>query len=163
MNSAHWHLVVNHIPIVFPMVGILVMFTGLLVKSGPIKRTSYFIFTLGSVAAIVAMTTGEGAEDVVEKMAGVSERSIETHEEAAELFSTMSYILGALSLVGLWASLKQKAAANTLNIVALMFAIVLVFFASRTGTTGGEIQHIEIRDGTVLPAELEGMKDDEEE
>jgi hypothetical protein len=33
MNGAHWHLVVNHLPIIFPIVGVIVMITGLISKS----------------------------------------------------------------------------------------------------------------------------------
>ena len=44
MNGAHWHLVVNHLPIVFPIVGIIIMLIGILSKSEHIKRTALFIF-----------------------------------------------------------------------------------------------------------------------
>jgi hypothetical protein len=72
MNGAHWHLVVNHIPIIFPIVGVIVMITGLVSKSEAVKRTAFMIFILGSFAVIAAMNTGEDAEDVVEKIIGVT-------------------------------------------------------------------------------------------
>ena len=28
MNEAHWYLVVNHLPVIFPLVGIIVMIKG---------------------------------------------------------------------------------------------------------------------------------------
>lgn len=37
MNSAHLHLVVNHLPIIFPIVGVIVMITGLVSKSEAVK------------------------------------------------------------------------------------------------------------------------------
>mgnify|MGYP003380358613 CR=1 FL=1 len=45
------------------------------------------IFILGALAAIVAMSTGEGAEEVAEKISGVAENYIESHEKTAETFA----------------------------------------------------------------------------
>jgi uncharacterized membrane protein len=147
MNQAHIHLIVNHLPIVFPIVGIVVMSIGLFSKSEIVKRTAYFIFILSATAAIAAMTSGEGAEEVVEQINGVGEQYIKTHEEAAELFAILSYILGGLSIVGFWASIKQKSFSGIVSIMVTVFAFVVLFFAKQTGTTGGEIRHTEIRTG----------------
>lgn len=151
MNEAHWHLVVNHLPIIFPLVGVIVMVIGLISKSEAIKRTALMIFIFGALGAIAAMTTGEGAEDVVEKIRGVSENYIETHEETAEIFAILSYILGGISLLGLWASFKEKSFSNILNSITLVFAFVILFFGKETGTTGGEIRHTEIRKQQSTP------------
>lgn len=166
MNEVHWHLVVNHLPIIFPIVGLIVIITGLFSKSEAVKRTAYMIFTLGALSAIVAMNTGEGAEEIVEKISGVSESYIETHEESAETFSVLSYILGGFSLLGLWASFKQKSFSNIISIVTLVFALVVLFFGKQTGTTGGEIRHTEIRSGNntpVLDKQKMGGEDDEDD
>ncbi|MGY5848751.1 hypothetical protein ACW6QP_15175 [Salegentibacter sp. HM20] len=152
MNEAHWHLVVNHLPIIFPVVGVIVMVTGLISKSEAVKRTAFMIFMFGALAAIAAMSTGEGAEEVAEKISGVSENYIESHEETAETFAILSYILGGISLFGLWASFKQRTFSNIIAIGTLVFAIVVLFFAKQTGTTGGEIRHTEIRTGNNVPA-----------
>ena len=152
MNGAHWHLVVNHLPIIFPIVGVIVMITGLISKSEAVKRTAFMIFIFGALAAIAAMNTGEGAEEVVENINGVSENFIESHEEAAETFAILSYILGGISLLGLWASFKQKSFSSIISIATLIFAFVVLFFAKQTGTTGGEIRHTEIRSGNSIPA-----------
>ena len=152
MNGAHWHLVVNHLPMIFPIVGVIVMITGLVSKSEAVKRTAFMIFILGALAAIAAMNTGEGAEEVVENINGVSENFIESHEEAAETFAILSYILGGISLLGLWASFKQKSFSSIISIATLIFAFVVLFFAKQTGTTGGEIRHTEIRSGNNIPA-----------
>lgn len=149
MNGAHWHLVVNHLPIIFPIVGVIVMITGLISKSEPVKRTAFLIFIMGAFASIAAMTTGEGAEEIVENISGVSESYIKTHEETAETFALLSYILGGISLIGLWASFKQKSISNTITIATVVFAFVVLFFGKLTGTTGGEIRHTEIRNGNV--------------
>lgn len=152
MNEAHFHLVVNHFPIIFPIVGVIVIITGLIFKSDAVKRTAFLIFIIGSLTSIAAMTSGEGAEEIVENISGVTENYIERHEESAELFSILTYILGGLSLLGLWASIKQKSFSNFLNIGILIFALVVIYFGKETGTTGGEIRHTEIRPDYQAPA-----------
>ena len=152
MNGAHWHLVVNHLPIIFPIVALIVMITGLISKSEAVKRTAFMIFVFGSLAVIAAMNTGEGAEEVVKKINGVTENYIENHEETAETFAILSYMLGGISLFGLWASFKQKTFSSIISISTLIFAFVVLFFAKQTGTTGGEIRHTEIRSGNNIPA-----------
>jgi len=52
MNGAHWHLVVNHLPIIFPVVGVIVMITGHISKSEAIKRTAFMIYLFGPLATI---------------------------------------------------------------------------------------------------------------
>lgn len=91
MNGAHWHLVLNHLPIIIPMVGLLVMVFGLLLKSEILKRAAYSIYVLGALTAIAAFFTGEGAEEVVEKINGIDERFIKSHEEVAEIFAVLFY------------------------------------------------------------------------
>lgn len=145
MNGAHFHLIINHLPIVFPLVGLIVLAVGLLSKSVAVERTAYLIFAIGAFFSVFAMISGERAEEVVEKIQGISKQYIHRHEEAAEFFAILSYLLGGLSAVGLWASFKQKSFAKFLPWVIGGFALVVMFFAKQAGTTGGEIRHTEIR------------------
>ncbi|AEA43781.1 hypothetical protein [Fluviicola taffensis] len=150
MNDAHFHLVVNHLPLIFPLVGAIVLVTGILSRSEPIKRTGYFVFILGSIATILAMSSGEGAEEVVEEIKGVSQNFIHEHEEKAELFALLSYGLGLISLLSLWFSWKQKRLSKPASLIVLAFSFVVLFFGKQTGTSGGEIRHTEIRENEVI-------------
>jgi hypothetical protein len=67
----------------------------------------------------------------------------------AETFALLSYLLGGISILGLWASFKQKSFSNIVTITTLILAIGVLFFAKQTGTTGGEIRHTEIRNGNT--------------
>lgn len=145
MNGAHWHLVLNHLPIIIPMVGLLVMIGGLLIKSEILKRAAYSVFILGALTAIVAFSTGEGAEEVIEEIQGIDERLIRVHEEAAEIFAILLYVLGGISLIGLWANWKGKSFSNLITFLTVTLSLVGLFYAKQTGTTGGEIRHTEIR------------------
>ena len=145
MNNSHLHLVVNHLPIIFPFIGIVLLLIGIFAKSEVSKRNAYIIFILGAVASIAAMATGEGAEEDVEHLPGVAESLIKTHEEAAELFAGLSYVVGGLSLVALFASFRSFTFSKIMPFLVGIFAVSSLFFAQKAGTTGGEIRHTEIR------------------
>lgn len=145
MNDAHIHLIFNHLPIIFPIVGLIVIIGGFIFRSEILKRTSYFIFILGSLLTVPAFNSGEGAEEVIEHIQDIDKKFIEIHEELAETFALLSYILGGISLFGIWASFKQKSFSNFVSITTIIFSVVVLFFAQQTGTTGGEIRHTEIR------------------
>ncbi len=147
MNNAHLHLVVNHLPIIFPIVGIIILLVSFYTKNEVVKRTSFFVFVLGALASVVAMATGEGAEEAVEHLPGVTENLIHKHEEAAEVFAALSYVLGAISLAGIYTSWKNLSFSKIISFVVAGLAIITFFFAQQAGNTGGQIRHSEIRAG----------------
>ncbi len=156
MNAAHFHLSVNHLPIILPIAGVIVLLIGYFTKSEIVKRTAYFIFILGAIATIPAFGSGEGAEEFIEKMQGIDKKFIHEHEEKAEVFAVFSYLLGFLSLITLWLSWKKNSFARYFSYLIAILAIAVIFFAKQTGTSGGEIRHTEIRTETgsiTVPSE----------
>ena len=147
MNGAHFHLVVNHLPIIIPMAALIVLILGLIIKSEVVKRTAYFLFVVGAICTMPAFASGEGAEEMAESLPGVTEQLIHEHEEKAEAFALLNYALGLISIVAVWASWKQKSFAKWLSIVMLVLALVVIFKGREVGTSGGEIRHTEIRKG----------------
>ena len=147
MNGAHFHLVVNHLPIIIPMAALIVLIVGLIIKSEVVKRTAYFLFVVGAICTMPAFASGEGAEEMAESLPGVTEQLIHEHEEKAEAFALLNYALGLISIVAVWASWKQKSFAKWLSILILAMALVVIFKGREVGTSGGEIRHTEIRKG----------------
>jgi uncharacterized membrane protein len=146
MNDAHLHLVLNHLPIILPLIGIFIMIGGLVLKSEIVKRTAYFIFILAALVAIPTLITGEGAEEVIENIVGIDENLIKTHEEIAEKFAMLCYVLGGISILGLWANFYRKSFSTIISFVTIVICVFTLFFAKQTGTSGGEIRHTEIRE-----------------
>lgn len=145
MNDAHLHMIVNHFPIVGPILGLLLLIGGLFFKNTPIKNTAYFLFIIATVFTVFSMTTGEGAEEIVEDMPTIGHEIIHNHEELAEKFAIIMYLLGAVSVIGLITNIKKHSKANFFSYAILVISIVAVFFSTKVGTSGGEIRHTEIR------------------
>ena len=153
MNGAHLHLITNHLPLVGILIGTLVLVAGLLFKKDQIKQTALGINIFSAITSIFAYFSGEKAEDVVEEIKGISETLIHTHEEYAELFFTLSLILGALSLITLYLSVKTNKYAKFGYFIVLALSLVLIVIGKQVGTSGGEIRHTEIRSENTVVSE----------
>lgn len=145
MNDAHLHLILNHFPSVGITIGLLVLIAGYLMKNQQVKATSLGIFIFSALAAIAANYTGEGAEEIVERIPGISESIIHEHEEFAEQFLTLSLILGGAALITLFLQWRKIKLATYGYILVLLLAISCLVSAYYVGVTGGEIRHTEIR------------------
>lgn len=162
MNDAHLHLIVNHLPIVGLMIGILVFIAGLVFKRSEVQLTALGIFIFSALTSIAAFYSGEAAEEVVENIAGISETRIHLHEENAETFFIVVLILGAISLLTFFAEVKKLKFAKYLMALSLMLSIVASLLAFNVGRSGGEIRHSEIQgEGLIIPLNNDFEADDD--
>ena len=102
MNDAHWHLVVNHFPIIGTILALAILITGLFLKNNSVKNTAYVLFIVAAIFAVFSMQTGEGAEEMVEDFPGIGKAIIHEHEELAEKLALVLYAMGGLSLLALF-------------------------------------------------------------
>lgn len=163
MNDAHLHMVVNHFPIIGTILGLGILIGGLVFKNNSIKNTAYCLFIVAALFAFASMSTGEGAEEIAEKLPSVTDQIIHEHEEAAEKLAVVLYFLGAISIVGLYLNIKKNAKANIVSFLALTIAAVGVFLAQQTGTTGGEVRHTEIRANASAANQPNGVEEEHED
>lgn len=145
MNDAHLHMVVNHFPIIGTIFGLGILIAGIFIKNTVIKNVAYILFVIAAIFAAVSMATGEGAEEIAEKLPSVTDQIIHEHEEMAEKLALVLYALGVISLLGLYLNFKKHTKAAAVSYIALVIAIIGVLFGKQTGTTGGEVRHTEIR------------------
>jgi uncharacterized membrane protein len=149
MTDAHLHLVVNHFPIIGTIFGFGILIAGIVLKNNTVKNVSYVLFIIAAIFAAFSMGTGEGAEEAVEEMPNIGKKIIHEHEEIAEKLALVLYVLGVISLLGLYTNIKNHTKAKLISYVALTIAAVGVFLAQQVGTTGGEVRHTEIRTNTT--------------
>jgi uncharacterized membrane protein len=161
MNDAHLHLIVNHFPIIGTIFGLGILISGMILKNNSVKNTAYVLFIVAAVFAAFSMGTGEGAEELVEEMPTVGKQIIHEHEEIAEKFAVVLYLLGIISLGGLFLNYIKHAKAKLVSYAAIFIAVVGVFLAKETGTSGGEIRHTEIRPNAIQAAGEEKESDDD--
>ena len=144
MNQAHLHMVFNHFPIIGLFFGIGILLYGIIKKQAILINTAYVIFIICMIMAKATMMTGEGAEEIVEEL-GISHDLIHEHEEMAETFMKILYVLGLASILGLVANIKKHSKATIISYAVVALAIASAVLSKSVGTSGGEIRHTEIR------------------
>ena len=145
MDTTHLHLALTHFPIVGTIVGIGVLIYGYISKNNAVKNIALTIFVLMALLTIPVFLTGEGAEETVEHLPGVSENIIERHQELAEIAIWLMGALGVLSLLGLYMNIKKIAFSRVLTTVALIVSLGTFGLFAKVGNLGGQIRHTEIR------------------
>jgi uncharacterized membrane protein len=149
MNDAHLHMVVNHFPIIGTIFGFGILIIGLVLKNKTLQNTSYGLFIVAAIFGAFSMGTGEGAEELVEDIPNIGKQIIHEHEELAEKLAVLLYVLGTLSLGGLYLNFKNHSKAKLLSFFVLGIATAGLFLVQKVGTSGGEIRHSEIRPNAI--------------
>lgn len=132
------HPAVVHFPIVLTMLAPLVAGFALYAIRRGTRPLAAWGITTGLLAALVlsawvATQTGEQQEERVERV--VSERPLESHEEAAELFLYASAAVLLVSILGLAGSRLGTAG----RIATSVGTLALVFAGWNVGDTGGSL------------------------
>ena len=141
MNAAQIHLLSNHISAF--LYRNLILLISIFIKSDIAKRIGYLILVLGGLFTIPTFLSGEGAEEIVEQI-GRSHDLIHEHEELAETFAYLNYLVALLAAFALGLTGKRHNGKNTPFMIVLTLSIIVAGFALCTGESGGEISHPEI-------------------
>lgn len=147
LNGAHWHLLVNHLPIIGGLLATLILGYGLFRRNQSVVQLSCGLFVLMSVATVITNQTGESAEHYLESINALDKELFREHEEAADWANIGMYLTGALSLLALvWQRAKQQS-----WLPAVIFIVSLITFGlmANAGRLGGLITHQELRNESV--------------
>ena len=149
MNSVQMHLALTHVPVILSFVGLILLIVAFFIKNTMLTKTSYVLLLVAGVAALPVFFTGEGAEEAIEKLPGVSDAVIERHEEVAKwaMFSIAAAGLSALAALFLF---RRQVASRLFKTLVLLLAITSGGLMAQTAHLGGQIRHTEIRNGVAL-------------
>lgn len=158
MTPVHIHLALNHAP-VFGFAFVLALLVwGMIRRSADVQ----FVALLGCVAialsAIPVYLTGEPAEDVVEKLPGVTGEVIEAHEDAAKPAFVAACLTGIMALIGLIAW-RDEAKRRFLVRGTFVLCVAAAVLVGRAANLGGQIRHTEVRSGAAATMEQDRADD----
>lgn len=145
MDLAHLHLLLNHFPTIGTIMGGGLFVLSLITNSDDLKRASLVVLLGISLIAIPTYITGNGAQDAVKSLPGVSKTLIETHEGAALVALGFIEVTGAFAWLGLWQFRRLARVPNWNLAVILVLTAVSLGLMARASNLGGEIRHGEIR------------------
>jgi hypothetical protein len=164
LNAAHFHLVINHAPVIGFAIALIFALIGIFVANRTI-HLSAILLTLGSGATgVIAYLTGEPAEEMVTELElGYSGAYLSAHARWGEWTFYAVLAVAALTLA-LLPLMKQPNGSRA----GMAFLTLLLLAANAAGaitaTLGGGIKHPEIHtDGfsriihsvALIPAERE--------
>ena len=150
MNAAHFHLIINHFPVIGTIITMFLLFIGILKKSDDVKKAAMLVLILTAVITIPVYISGDGAQEMIEgNYDDVDEQYIDEHEDFA-LYSFIAMdIVGALAILSMFIFKKPKEISNSFAVI--MFALVLAVngMMAYTANLGGKIHHPEVRSDAV--------------
>ena len=150
MNSVQIHLALTHVPVLLSLVGLVIMAVAMIRKNATLTHTAFILLLLAALSALPVYFTGEPTEELVEGLPGVSEASIEEHEELAKTSLLVVLVTGAVALAGL---IWKTGLARILRVVVLVLALGSSGLMAVTAHLGGQIRHPELRSGFVAQGE----------
>jgi hypothetical protein len=165
MTAAHWHLVLNHIPLLGLLFGTAILAYGLWRGQTDVQQASLGLLAVAGLAIIAVYLTGEPAEEVVEGLAGVSHDAIEAHEHFAWYGLVAGIATGVMALGALLYGALRRQLVRWTAVATLLGALLSVGLIGYTANLGGKISHPELRAdqvGQAAPAETE-HEDEEQE
>jgi small-conductance mechanosensitive channel len=102
-----------------------------------LARVSLGVLVIVALLAIPAYLTGERAEEIIEDLPGVSDATIEEHEDAATFAFAGVLAVGALALGRLVVHWRAKPAPNWIVIVVLVLSVIVFAMTIRTADLAG--------------------------
>lgn len=153
MNQAHLHLLIAHLPVIGSILGGLVLVHGLWTMTNQTIIAAYNLFIISSIGAVIAYWTGEAATKTVDNIQGISKIVIEQHEDSAMIALVALIILGLVSLIGLFLTIKKSSFSRTVAWCILFFSIISFGLVARTCYIGGRIRHTEIHSAFAAPGQ----------
>ena len=145
MNLVHFHLLLNHLPIVGIPLATGLLIYGIGRRQGDVQRAALAGFVLLAVLTIPAYLTGEHAEEAVEHAPGVATALIHIHETLATVAMALTAGLGVIATLGLLLSRRDRPVPRLLLAGGVTLAVLTIGALIPTGYYGGQIRHEEIR------------------
>lgn len=145
VNLAHLHLLLNHFPIIGTFIALGLFLASFVGENEDLRRASFIIFAAVGFLTIGTFLTGFGAQAMVTGKPGVSDALIARHEGSAMLTVWFVELTAALATIGLWQYHRASRPAHWTLSAVLFASLLTMVLVARTGNTGGEINHPEIR------------------
>lgn len=162
MNSAHLHLILNHLPIIGTAFVAAFLAAAIYYRNAEFQRLSFAAFIFLALVTIAVYFSGEGAEEIVERLPGVSHDLIEGHEGSGLMVFIGMEVLGVGALAGLVMFRKAAQIPRNLALGVLALSLVCLLLASWAALLGGKIRHPEAH-GAAIGAEAEPGGEEEDE
>jgi hypothetical protein len=159
MNLAHVHIILNHVPSLGSIAGLVLLIAGIYRKDEVIKQSAFFVLVLITMAVLPTYISGAEAQRIVAKSPSYSAGMVQLHQNAAMITLLTMTAAGMFAWFGLWEYRRHARSGSltaTATLISTMAAVASVFI---TANIGGAISHPEIRNaGDAAVTEAVGWR-----
>jgi len=155
MSLPHLHLMLNHVPMLGVIFGILILLYARLRNNKDNMIVGLWMFVIAALLTIPVYLTGDPSESDIRNLPTFSKAMVEEHEDAAVWAFIMVGALGLAALFGLYLRYKDKKVPKWLPITVFILSLLTAATFVRTAQLGGLISHPELRSGFVAPPHQE--------
>ncbi len=145
MNAPHWHLAINHLPVVGVFLVMLLLGYAIARGRGELYGVCLGALVLLALATVAVFFTGRSADDALMEIADVDEKLVRLHEAAANVAFIGVGILGVVALAALWFGRKLPHLSRGVASLFFVLALAETALLGRAANLGGNIRHPEIR------------------
>jgi hypothetical protein len=160
MSTTQIHLALNHIPVLLSITGAIVLTYALIRKNSSVKYTGLSLLIAAALFTLPVYFSGEGTEESVEHLPGISENLIEEHAEMALIAFILIVATGVIALSSVLLKKRQVLSRN-IAFFSLMVAFVSFGAFAQTARLGGQIRHSELR-GSIVQQDINPIHGDGE-
>jgi hypothetical protein len=151
MNAPHWHLAINHLPVVGVFLVMLLLGYALVRGRGELYGVCLGGFVFLALVTWPVYYTGGKADDVLMDVADVDGHLVHYHAVAAKTAFIGAGVLGVISLLALWLGSKRPQISRGAAALVFVLALAETALLGRTANLGGQIRHPEIRSSNAEP------------
>lgn len=148
MNLAHVHIVLNHVPSLGSIAGLLLLAAGIYKKDEALKQFAYGVLVLITMAVLPTYITGAEAQRLVSKSPTYSAGMVQLHQNAAMITLLAMTAAGMFAWFGMWEYRRHSRSGSLTTMAALISTMAAVGLVLVTASIGGKISHMEIRDAS---------------
>ena len=146
MDATHWHLLLNHFPILGTLFGLGLILAGMLRHKPILTNAGLLIFLLLALLTAVVFQTGEIAhEKLYMNVSEASQDWILIHQGMARQARWIMLGLGMLSVLAWWMQWQNHRWQRICLWAVVLVGSLTFGLMAQTGNSGGKIMHPEIR------------------
>ncbi len=146
MNLAHIHIILNHVPSLGSIAGLLLLAAGIYKKDEALKQFAYGVLVLITMAVLPTYITGAESQRVVDKNPSYSAGMVQLHQNAAMITLLCMTAAGMFAWLGIWEHRRHSRSGPLTTMATLISTMAAVAAVLVTASIGGKISHLEIRE-----------------
>lgn len=148
MSSVHFHLLLNHFPVIGTLIVIALLAIAIVRRSNEVAKASLALLAALGAISVLVFLTGEPAEEAIENLPDFSEAITERHEEFALAATIALASIGTFAL-GVLVFLRKREIPRWLTLGVFILSLVGGAMMGYTAMLGGQVRHTEVRTGFV--------------